>query len=270
MQRLDMLLVEKGFCETRNQAQSLIKSGNVKVNDRVVKKCGEGIKDDSIIKVDVETLKYVSRGGFKLERAIKEFKLNLENKIVLDIGSSTGGFCDCALQNGAKQVIAVDVGSNQLHKKLRENENVLVFENTDIRDFNLPEGLMPEILVGDLSFISLKKIIPKFSEFNTIKEFILLIKPQFECGLEIAKKFKGVIKDTKVHQDILFDIWKTFESENLKVENLTYSSILGGDGNIEYLIYVKREKVKSLEEKKIKEQIEKITELAKSNLLKGD
>lgn len=258
MERLDVILVCKGMCETRSQAKSIIQNGKVAVNGQIITKCGQKFDNEIDIKIEKDAIKYVSRGGFKLEKALEVFNINVKDEIVLDIGSSTGGFCDCALKFGAKQVIAVDVGVNQLHKTLKENKNVLSFEGKDIREFSIPSGIKPKILVGDLSFISLSKILPHISTFESVESFCLLVKPQFECGLEMAKKYKGIINDLSVHKCVLQNVWNDFENNNLVVLDLTTSPIFGGDGNIEYLIYAKSAKAKK-EKLTEKEKTQKIS-----------
>lgn len=238
--RLDVYLVKNGFAENRTKAQQLIKNGNVSVNNKVVLKPAFECDETCVLDVKKPEIEFVSRGAYKLLGAIKDFNLNFNNKCVLDVGSSTGGFCDCALKNGAKLVVAVDVGQNQLHKTLRESKKVLMFEKTDIRELKLPNDIRPEILTADLSFISLTKVVESFKNFSSVKEFILLIKPQFECGMLLAKKYKGVITNFEIHRDVILRVITVFEKNELYLKNLSVSPIKGGDGNVEYLAYFTR------------------------------
>ena len=239
MKRLDIELYKRGLCETRNKAQEFIKKGLVKVNDKVENKSSFLINDEDKLRIEYPAKMYVSRGGEKLEKALQEFNISVQDRVVIDVGSSTGGFCDCLLQNGASKVLCVDVGSSQLHAKLRNDNRVISFENTDIRDFYAME-YNATLLVADVSFISLTKIIPSIAKFQTVLDFILLIKPQFECGVEVASKSKGIIKNFRVHKQIIKNICDCLNENNLEVVDLTFSPITGGDGNTEYLIHAKR------------------------------
>ena len=236
MNRLDKELVSRSLAPTRAKAQELIKSGNVKVNNIVVLKSSVDISPtDTIEIIDTSTLKYVSRAGLKLEKAINTFNLDLNNKVVMDIGSSTGGFTDCALQGGAKSVIAVDVGTNLMHPTLRNNSKVELYEQTNIKD--LPNEKFSDIdyITIDVSFVSLSKIIDKIALAGCKADIIALIKPQFECGKAIADRYKGVILNQKIHQDILSSTIDMFNTFGYTLLNLTFSPITGGDGNIEYI-----------------------------------
>ena len=219
MERLDVMLVKKNIVTSRSKAQMEIKNNNVNVNGKVINKCSFLVSDGDNISVNIQVLKYVSRGGLKLEKAIKSFNINLKDKVLLDIGSSTGGFTDCAIQNGIKEVICVDVGKDQLDDKIRNNEKVQVFENTDIRSFNNEILSIVDIVSIDISFISVTKIINKLNDINAC-EIILLIKPEFECGKEVADR-----------------IIKEFRDINYYLKDITYSPVKGGNGNIEYLAY---------------------------------
>ena len=236
MNRLDKFLVEKGLVETRTKAQELISSGAVEVDGKIQTKLSYSVCEDATIKIlNTEVLKYVSRGGFKLEKALNVFNIDLNNKVILDIGSSTGGFTDCAIQHGAKKVIAVDVGTDVMHKSLRENLKVELHENTNIKDLSHEKFLGVDLVVVDVSFVSLERIVEKVSCENVEVDMICLIKPQFECGKEIATKYGGVIKSKTVHKDVLNKVIKFFNKNNFYLLGLDFSPIKGGDGNIEYI-----------------------------------
>jgi len=236
MSRLDKEIVERSLAPTRSKAQELIKSGNVKVNNKVTLKPSLEIGSDDIIEItDTTTLKYVSRAGLKLEKAVQEFNIDLNNKVVMDIGSSTGGFTDCALQYGATKVIAVDVGTNLMHESLRNNPKVELHEQTNIKDLPSEKFKNIDYVTVDVSFISLSKIFEKLSFENISIDVIALIKPQFECGKVIADKFKGVILNQKIHYDILYSTINKLNDYGFYLNNLTFSPITGGDGNIEYI-----------------------------------
>lgn len=237
MKRLDVYLYDKKLFPTREKAKEAILSGIISVNNKICTK--PGTKVDEFCKVEImgQVLKYVSRAGLKLEKAINFWNLDFENKIVLDVGASTGGFTDCALQFGAKKVFSVDVGTNQLHEKLKLNPKVVNLEKTDFRNLKNFEQEI-DICVCDCSFISLKLLSSQFSNFLTKnKILIVLIKPQFECGLALAKKYKGVIKDATLYDKIKKDIILDFESKNLKFIDCCESPIKGTSGNTEFLAY---------------------------------
>ena len=236
MNRLDKELVERSLVETRSKAQELILSGAVSVNGKVQTKASFSVNEADEIKLEnTNLLKYVSRGGFKLEKAINVFNLNVKDKVVLDIGSSTGGFTDCSLQNGAKKVIAVDVGTNVMHKSLRENCQVELHENTNIKDVPNNKFLGVDLVVVDVSFVSLEYIVEKIASTNIEVDMMCLIKPQFECGKQIATKYGGVIKSKTVHKEVLNKVIKFFNKNNFYLQGLDFSPIKGGDGNIEYI-----------------------------------
>ena len=238
MNRLDKELVVRNLVETRSKAQELIDSQAIVVNGKTQTKASFKVSDNDEIKIkENDILKYVSRGGLKLEKAIKTFNLDFENKIVLDIGSSTGGFTDCSLQNGAKKVIAVDVGTDVMHKKLRGNERVELYKNTNIKDLPHDKFLGLDFVVCDVSFVSLEPIVEKVASVNIQVDMICLIKPQFECGKQIATKYSGVIKSKTVHKDVLNKVVKFFNKNNFYLKGLDFSPIKGGDGNIEYISY---------------------------------
>lgn len=237
MKRLDVYLFEKNLFPTREKAKEAIKQGIINKNGKPCLKAGENVNENDIIEITGETLKYVSRAGLKLEKAAKLWDLNFKDKIVLDVGASTGGFTDFAIQNGAKKVYSVDVGTNQLHQNLLENPKIINLEKTDFR--NLPPlADNIDIAVCDCSFISLKLLCNKFAEVltpNTI--LITLIKPQFECGKEIAQKTKGIIKDSALQNSLKQDIINYYSQNGFKLIDHTISPILGTAGNTEFLAY---------------------------------
>lgn len=239
--RADILLVEKGFAESREKAKALILSGNVYVNNQKIEKAGELIDCNAQIVIK-EQLKYVSRGGLKLEKALNFFNINVSGKIALDIGASTGGFTDCLLQSGAKKVYCVDVGYGQLAWKLREDPRVINFEKTNFRYFErekIPDKI--DIVVCDVSFISLTLIANKIKEFMEVNtEGVLLIKPQFEAGREEVGK-KGVVRSAQTHIRVIKKVVDCYFDLGISIKGLTYSPIKGPEGNIEYLLYLKRE-----------------------------
>lgn len=233
MDRLDSLLVKKGLVVSRTRGEYEIKNGNVLVDGKVVTKPSTKVSDESEIVIN-NKFDYVSKGALKLLKAIEVFNIDLNNKVMLDIGSSTGGFSDVALRNNIKKVIAVDVGTNQFDINLQKDSRVELHENTDIRNFIITDKI--DTATIDISFISVTKIISKLEEINP-KEIVLLIKPQFECGKEISDKYKGIPLNKEVHKNVIKNIIKSFEDIGYYISGLTYSPITGGSGNIEYLGY---------------------------------
>jgi 23S rRNA (cytidine1920-2'-O)/16S rRNA (cytidine1409-2'-O)-methyltransferase len=239
-ERLDVLLVERGLAESREKAKRAIMAGLVYSNEMRLDKPGEKVPVDIPLTVKGDVLPYVSRGGLKLEKALKTFQLDIKDKIMLDIGASTGGFTDCALQHGVKMSYALDVGYNQLAWKLRQDERVVVMERTNFRyatpaDFT--KGL-PEFATIDVSFISLKLILPVLKTVLVSgSDVIALVKPQFEAGKEFVGK-KGIVRDAKVHEKVLEEIIHFAIHEGYDVIDLSYSPITGGDGNIEFLLHL--------------------------------
>ncbi len=240
MTRIDIELVKREIFETRNKAQNEIKNKIVYCNNICITKPAFDVTDTDIIEIKGEKLKYVSRGGLKLEKAIKEFNIDLNDKILIDIGSSTGGFSDCAIQNGIKKVYAIDVGTDQFDKNLRLNNKINLYENTDFR--NIDNNIINDANIAsiDVSFISVTKLTNKLKELTNLKEVICLIKPQFECGKEISDKYKGVPLNKEVHESVIKNVINSFKENNYYINNLTSSPIKGGNGNIEYLAYFKR------------------------------
>lgn len=238
-QRLDNYLVENGFVETRSKAQSLIMAGEVYIDNQKASKAGEQIKGTEKIEVRSEGLKYVSRGGLKLEKAIKNFPISLSGKICMDIGASTGGFTDCMLQNGAVKVYSIDVGYGQLAWKLRTDERVVNLERTNFRHVTNEQVTDAiDFFSVDVSFISLKLILPP--AFDLLKEngsAVCLIKPQFEAGKENVGK-KGVVRDINIHKEVISNVLEFTKETGFKVRGLDYSPIKGPEGNIEYLMYI--------------------------------
>ncbi|TAL14024.1 TlyA family RNA methyltransferase [Patescibacteria group bacterium] len=234
-QRLDMVMTERGMTATRSQAESWIKMGKVTVDGRVMTKPGLFVRPDSVIKLMAET-QYVSRAGLKLASVAEVLKLEFKGKVVLDVGSSTGGFTDYALKNGAKKVYAVDVGTDQLHPSLRRNPQIELHEKTDIRDFRL--RTMPDIIVIDVSFISLRDILPHLHEnlSSPDTQIVAMVKPQFEAGKDQTNK--GIIKNDSIRRQILkdFEIW----AKNLFVIiDKRDSDVAGAKGNQERFYLLK-------------------------------
>ncbi|MBS4176393.1 TlyA family RNA methyltransferase [Lederbergia citrea] len=239
-QRLDILLVERGLSETREKAKRAIMAGIVFSNETRLDKPGEKVNEDIPLHIKGNALPYVSRGGLKLEKALKEFPVSVEGKVLLDIGASTGGFTDCALQNGAKMSYALDVGYNQLAWKLRQDDRVVVMERTNFRyvePVHLEKG-MPNFATIDVSFISLTLILPVLRNLLTAgSDVIALIKPQFEAGKNQVGK-KGIVREAKIHEEVITKIKDFSIAQGYDVLNLSYSPITGGEGNIEFLIHL--------------------------------
>ncbi len=240
-ERLDVALVNRGFAESREKAKAIIMSGIVYVNNQKFDKAGENIKPDDVIEVRGETLKYVSRGGLKLEKAMKSFNLSLDGYVCADIGASTGGFTDCMLQNGAKKVYSIDVGYGQLAWKLRTDERVINLERTNFR-YVTHEQIPDELQFAsvDVSFISLSLIIPVMRTLLCDGgRAVCLIKPQFEAGKENVGK-KGVVRDKAVHIAVIEKIINLVKENNFSLLGLDFSPIKGPEGNIEYLCYIQK------------------------------
>ena len=237
--RIDKELVNRGLVPSRTKAQELIESGLVKCNDKIITKSNYLVEDfDSLTILENDKLKYVSRAGLKLEKAINEFNVDFTNLKVMDIGSSTGGFCDCALKHGASHITAIDVGTNLLHESLRSNKKIDLHEQTNFKSLDSKYFKNIDIMTCDVSFISIKQIFTKIASENIDIDIICLIKPQFEAGKDIATKYKGIILNKEVHINIIKDLMNYFNSLGFYVKDLTSSPITGGDGNIEYLAYV--------------------------------
>ncbi len=243
-ERLDKILTEKGYFDTKSKAQASIMAGDVKIDGNTITKSGFLIELKENTNIEIKTMPFVSRGGFKLDKAIKEFNINLNNKICLDAGASTGGFTDCMLQNGAKKVYSVDVGYGQIAWKLRTDSRVKVIEKVNIK--NCPESAIysakderADFITMDLSFISITKVLNNIIKLADKSNFeiVSLIKPQFEAGREQVGK-NGIVKEKQTHIQVINNIMDYAKSIGLNINGLTYSPIKGTKGNIEYLIYL--------------------------------
>ena len=252
--RLDQAVFSAGYAESREKAKALIMAGVVYVNNQKADKPGDTIKSDDVLEVRSNPLKYVSRGGLKLEKAINCYNLRLDNYVCADIGASTGGFTDCMLQNGAKKVYAIDVGYGQLAWKLRSDERVINLERTNFRyvtNEQIPEKL--DFASVDVSFISLSIIVPVMANLMDFDATaVCLIKPQFEAGKDKVGK-KGVVRERSVHEEVVRKILDYADSIGFEVMDLEYSPIKGPEGNIEYLMYIQKDALRS-------EQLAELTE----------
>ena len=262
-ERLDKILVDLGYFENKSKASAAILAGNVKIGTDVITKAGFQIDSTKEYDFQVKSMPYVSRGGFKLKKALESFDVIVKDRICLDAGASTGGFTDCLLQNGAKFVYAADVGYGQLDWKIRSSEKVKTIEKTNLRtclfeDIYNDNEPVADLLVSDLSFISLEKILPNLKTLMdpNYHEMICLIKPQFEAGKELVEK-GGVVKDKKTHVQVIQNVVTCVKELKYTIKGLTYSSIKGPAGNIEYLIWF----TTKLEEENIP-QIEELVDTA--------
>ena len=240
-ERLDVLLVKRNLAASREKAKAIIMSGNVYVDNQKEDKPGTTFPEESKIEVRGHTLPYVSRGGLKLEKAMKEFQVSVEGKVCTDVGSSTGGFTDCMLQNGAVKVFAIDVGHGQLDWKLRQDERVVCMEKTNIR-YVVPEdiGCAVDFVSIDVSFISLTKVLVPVKELMAERgQIVCLIKPQFEAGREKVGK-KGVVREKETHMEVVRMVMDFALSIGFGVLGLAFSPIKGPEGNIEYLLYLQK------------------------------
>lgn len=242
-ERLDVLLVKRGLAVSREKAKAVIMAGIVYVENQKEDKAGSMFPDTVKIEVRGNTLKYVSRGGLKLEKAMTHFGVTLDKKVCMDVGASTGGFTDCMLQNGAVKVYAIDVGHGQLDWKLRNDERVVCMEKTNIR-YVVPEDLQEpaDFSSIDVSFISLTKVLlPVYHLLKDDAEVVCLIKPQFEAGREKVGK-KGVVRDPAVHEEVIDKVIAYAKSIGYAVRHLEFSPIKGPEGNIEYLLHIQKQK----------------------------
>ncbi|MFC2607138.1 MAG: TlyA family RNA methyltransferase [Selenomonas sp.] len=238
-ERLDVLLVERGLAASRERARTMIMEGRVLVDGKKVEKAGTGVKSEAELRLLGEEMPYVSRGGLKLEKALRAFSISLAGKTMADIGASTGGFTDCALQNGATKVYAIDVGYGQLAWKLRTDARVKNMERTNIRHVT-PEALgeLVDFASIDVAFISLAKVLPAVrSLLKPQGEVAALIKPQFEAGRENVGK-KGVVRDPHVHEIVIRDVFRAAQEAGFCIRALSYSPVKGPEGNIEYLMHL--------------------------------
>lgn len=243
-ERLDVLLVNRGLALSREKAKAVIMSGKVFVNGQREDKAGTTFDDKAEIIIKGNIQKYVSRGGLKLEKAIEQYKIELAGRICMDVGSSTGGFTDCMLQNKAKLVYAIDVGTNQLAWKLRQDERVISMEKTNIR-YLLPEQIQDRIEFAsiDVAFISLTKVLVPVRELLAEQaEIVCLIKPQFEAGRDKVGK-KGVVREKSIHIEVIVSIAEFAIKNGFELLGLDYSPIRGPEGNIEYLLYIRKKEI---------------------------
>ncbi|MFR1671726.1 MAG: TlyA family RNA methyltransferase [Candidatus Gastranaerophilaceae bacterium] len=247
-ERLDKYLTDLGFFETKSKAAAAILAGHVKINDEYITKAGFQINPSKEYNIVVKSMPYVSRGGFKLRKALETFDVSPKDRICFDAGASTGGFTDCLLQNGAKFVYAVDVGYGQLDWKIRSDKRVKTIERTNLKictkeDIYSENEYIADLLVSDLSFISLTKVLNNLKTLlnQDFHEMICLIKPQFEAGKEKVEK-GGVVRDKKVHKEVIENVINFAKSIDYSVKGLTFSSIKGPSGNIEYLVWLTTEK----------------------------
>ena len=255
--RLDVLLVEQGLADSREKAKAIIMSGIVNVDNNKEDKAGTTFEETSKIEVRGNTLKYVSRGGLKLEKAMNNFGVTLDGKVCMDVGASTGGFTDCMLQNGAVKVYSVDVGHGQLAWKLRNDDRVVCMEKTNIR-YVTPDDIddVIEFASIDVSFISLTKVLPAVRELLTQDgEIVCLIKPQFEAGREKVGK-KGVVRELSTHVEVVEMIVDYARANGFRTLHLSYSPIKGPEGNIEYLLHITKDENRDNEEFDIKALVE--------------
>lgn len=255
--RLDVLLVEQGLADSREKAKAIIMSGIVYVDNNKEDKAGTTFEETSKIEVRGNTLKYVSRGGLKLEKAMNNFGVTLDGKVCMDVGASTGGFTDCMLQNGAVKVYSVDVGHGQLAWKLRNDDRVVCMEKTNIR-YVTPDDIddVIEFASIDVSFISLTKVLPAVRELLTQDgEIVCLIKPQFEAGREKVGK-KGVVRELSTHVEVVEMIVDYARANGFRTLHLSYSPIKGPEGNIEYLLHITKDEKRDNEEFDIKALVE--------------
>lgn len=266
-QRLDLLLVEKNLIETREKAKRTIMAGLVYSEDERLDKPGMRLPVDTPLRVKGNLHPYVSRGGLKLEKALEEFSIEVEGKVLIDVGSSTGGFTDCALQKGARMSYAIDVGYNQLDWKLRSDDRVVVMERTNFRyvEPDMLKKATPNLATVDVSFISLTLILPVLkSLLEDNSDVIILIKPQFEAGKDEVGK-GGIVRDPKIHHKVIRKILDFAKEEEYDLLDLSYSPITGGAGNIEFLAHLGWRKLQA-EPRTIK--ISEVIEEAHRDLLK--
>lgn len=233
--RIDVVLVDLGLFESRTRAANAVRDGAVFYDNHQVTKPSFDVENPDLISVRGAVMPYVSRGGLKLEHALDHFHIDMAGRKMIDIGSSTGGFCDVALRRGVTHIVAVDTGTDQMHKSLRGNAKIDLHEQTDFRyiDDSLVEDV--DIATIDVSFISVTKILDKLATLPNLRDVVCLIKPQFECGPEISIKYRGVIRDVEIHKSVVENVVTAFEQHGFKCCGITKSPIAGGSGNTEFL-----------------------------------
>ncbi|MDO4482125.1 MAG: TlyA family RNA methyltransferase [Bacillota bacterium] len=268
-ERLDILLVQKGYTESREKAKRIIMSGVVFVGGQRVDKAGTQVQEDAEITVKGSVCPYVSRGGMKLEKAVNQFGIELENCICMDMGASTGGFTDCMLQNGALKVYSVDVGYGQLDWKLRTDERVINMEKTNIRYMD-PEQISDiiDFISIDVSFISLTLILPVAEKIlKSNGKLVCLVKPQFEAGREQVGK-KGIVKEKAVHREVILKVAQFAGNLGFSVEGITFSPMTGAKGNIEFLLYMSKEDSRFMSFDEVEKETDRVIEEAHGLLMK--
>ena len=238
--RIDVALVNAGLFESRTRAVDAIKNGAVFYDGQKITKPSFIVENIDLLSVHGDVMPFVSRGGLKLEHALTEFDIDMSGRQMIDIGSSTGGFCDVALKRGIEHIVAVDTGTDQMHKSLRNNPKIDLHEQTDFRciDDSLVTNI--DIATIDVSFISVTKILDKLATLPNLQDVVCLIKPQFECGPEISARYRGVIRDAEVHKSVVKKVIDAFAEHDFSCCGLTKSPIRGGSGNIEYLAHFVR------------------------------
>ena len=265
-ERLDNFLVRNNYFSSRQKAKYAIDNGNIFVNGIEEKKSSKMVSSVDKIEVKGELLPFVSKGGLKLDKAVNKFKIALIDKICMDIGASTGGFTDCMLQNKAKKVYAVDVGTDQLDEKIKSNKKVVNMEQTNIKDIEVQNIEQIDFIGTDVSFISIVHVLPKIYELLKIKgKAVILIKPQFEVGAKNINK-NGVVKDIKIHKKIILNTILLANKLGFSILGLDYSPIKGPAGNIEYLLYLEKNENDLLDTYAIKDKIDFTTAEAFKNL----
>ena len=240
--RVDVALVNVGLFESRTRAAEAVRDGAVFYGEQQITKPSFIVENADLLSVRGDVMPFVSRGGLKLEHALQEFDIDMSGRQMIDIGSSTGGFCDVALKRGIEHIVAVDTGTDQMHKSLRDNPKIDLHEQTDFRCID--DYLVKDVDIAtiDISFISVTKILDKLATLPKLKDVICLIKPQFECGPEISARYRGVIRDAEAHKSVVKNVIDSFAGHGFGCVGLTKSPIRGGSGNIEYLAHFVRGK----------------------------
>lgn len=240
--RVDVALVNAGLFESRTRAAEAVRDGAVFYGEQQITKPSFIVGDADLLSVRGDVMPYVSRGGLKLEHALKEFRIDMSGRQMVDIGSSTGGFCDVALRNRVEHIVAIDTGTDQMHKSLRNNPKIDLHEQTDFRCID--DSLVKDVDIAtiDVSFISVTKILDKLATLPNLRDVVCLIKPQFECGPEVSARYRGVIRNIDVHKSVIQNVISAFLEHGFCCVGLTKSPIRGGSGNIEYLAHFVRGK----------------------------